>query len=525
MRSRPLQALFRHAGAAILLLAALPPGTAAQVETEAKAREALAEFSQYANNPNEFVRKAAVEGLAGVDHHTVTSALLKALDDRSEAVRKAAIAGLGTQQNMLGMADLVKRVWRGRNKSERLAILESFRQSKPDSAYSVFGDLLADRDPDIKQETVRTITAYGDREGATLGSILPLVKDRDPLVRLAVVQAFAELGNPRCHPAAVEALGDPDWRIKAAAIKICRIFRQKPSIEPLIELLAKEQGRLQDDATQALQDICDRDMPGDAEEWKSWWARVGERFQVPTLAQIEERKRRERESSSGYAQPKRGDYPPYHGIKTRSRRILFVLDISHSMAEQVVLDRSNHQQIKEFDQRYGHLGTTVKIDIAREELINMVAGLKSYASFNIVTFNSSVQVFEKSLVPATGDNKNRAIKFLARLQPTALVASGSAVAAGQTNTFEAINACFGMFPGDTRSQKATRTEADTVFFLSDGNPSIGRITDPQELLTYFTVLNKRAEMVFHTIAFGASNRGLMEGIAQSSGGQSVFIGV
>ncbi|HMS16913.1 MAG TPA: HEAT repeat domain-containing protein [Planctomycetota bacterium] len=520
MRLSPGNILFHVTLALAGLLHALP----AQAENEAKAEAALKEFGGYYSHQNEHVRKAAVEGLMGVDHHTVTAQLLKVLTDPSEAVRKSAIMALGTQRNMLGTSELIKRAWKGRNKEERLAILQAFRLSKPDQAYTILLDLLQDKDWQLRHAAVECITAFGDRDGATLGSLIPLASDKEALVRLAVVQGFLELNNPRCHPTAVERLKDSDWRVQSAAIKICRNYRQKASIGPLIDLLGTTQGRLLDDITQTLQDLCDRDMPGDAAEWKKWWAKVGEGFQVPTAEQIKERRRKESESRRGYDPPRKSDYPPYHGIKTNSRRMLFVVDISGSMAEHLVLNRNDRDSMAAFQERYGHLNTTIKIDIAREELINIVAGLKPHARFNIVTFNSEVQRFEDSLVPATGDHKNRAIKFLARLQPAALAPVSRAVTLGQTNTFEAINSCFGIFKGDTWDPKVSKSEADTVFFLSDGNPTTGRITDPQELVNYFRTVNKRGEMVVHTISFGASNKGLMEGIALASGGQSVMIG-
>ena len=133
------------------------------------------------------------------------------------------------------------------------------------------------------------------------------------------------------------------------------------------------------------------------------------------------------------------------------------------------------------------------------------------------------------MVKATSGNKNKAIKMLARLTPEAVAPTGggfrrAGAIQGQTNTFEALNACFGIFKGDEIDKKAFKTEADTVFFLSDGNPSTGRITQPQALVDYVAAVNKRAKLVIHTISFGNANKHLMEIIAQRSGGQFVMIG-
>ncbi|MAG57582.1 MAG: hypothetical protein CMJ83_14915 [Planctomycetes bacterium] len=510
----------------VAALALIPTLACAQGAKE-KAVAALAEFKGFYKDRNEHVRKAAIEGLCIVDHVDVTRALMGCLKDRSEMVRAAAVLGLGYQRNKMGVSEMTQKMWRGRDRLIRIAIVKAFKSSVPISAYSAVLDLAEDKDWEIRAHVAELISRYPDQEGAGLGAILPLCRDKEALVRLAAMDAIVLLKNPRGHKFALTGLQDRDWRVRASSIKVCRHFRMKSSIDPLIELLKDEKGRLQDDASDALNDICDREIPGDYDRWRKWWDRVKDGYKVPTALEIAERKRRENTRRAGYDPPRKSEYPPYHGIKTRSRRILFVIDISSSMAEVVTLDERNHQAVEAFRNRYGDL--SVKIDIAREELIKMVAGLKSYAKFNLVTFNAKTARWKKTMVPATSGNKNKAIKFLARLTPETVAPQGggfrrAGAINGQTNTFEALNACFGLFKGHEFDKKAFKTDADTVFFLSDGNPTTGRITQPQTLLDYFNTVNTRAKMVVHTVAFGNSNKALMEGLARRSGGQSVVIG-
>lgn len=517
----------RHVISIALLLPLIATPLVAQVD-KARAEEALSEFKGFWKNKNAFVRKAAVEELAVVDHQLVTRQLLACLKDKDEVVVQAAINGLGLQRNKMGVAEMVQRVWRGRKRDERIAILKAFKISVPKTAYSAILDLVDDKDWEIRSNAAELIARYPDQDGAGLGAILPLTKDKEALVRLSAMDAIYLLENPRGHSAALEGLEDRDWRVRAAAIKVCRRYRRKSAIQPLINLLKDEQGRLIDDAAAALREICDRDIPGDHDRWQKWWDRVKDGYKVPTAAEIAERKRRENTRRAGYDPPRKSDYPPYHGIKTRSRRLLFVIDISASMAEHLTIDHKDRRAVEEFRKRYGDLDQT-KIEIARNELINMVAGLKSYAKFNIVVFNAKATRWQKKMVKATSGNKNKAIKYLSRLTPEAVAPTGGGIRragaiAGQTNTFEALNAAFGLFKGDEFDKKAFKTEADTVFFLSDGNPTTGRITQPQTLLDYVATVNKRAKLVIHTISFGNANKQLMEILAQQSGGQSVMIG-
>ena len=126
-------------------------------------------------------------------------------------------------------------------------------------------------------------------------------------------------------------------------------------------------------------------------------------------------------------------------------------------------------------------------------------------------------------VPADDGNKNNAIRWLSRLTPSAVIKVGSS-APGQTNTFEALNAAFGLVQGQDPEKASIKTEADTMFLLSDGMPTTGRIVEPQMLLDYVATVNKRLKMTIHCIAFGSANRQLMEMLAQMNGGQYVRIG-
>jgi hypothetical protein len=74
-------------------------------------------------------------------------------------------------------------------------------------------------------------------------------------------------------------------------------------------------------------------------------------------------------------------------------------------------------------------------------------------------------------------------------------------------------------------KKRYKTEADTVFFLSDGSPTFGDIVEPQPLLAHVAELNRKARLVIHTIGFGSGNRVIMRRIAEITGGQYVCIGL
>jgi hypothetical protein len=151
------------------LTAAAQPGRITKEQAEA----ALAEFKQFAKHPNPHVRRAAVEGLYSTDHYLVTETLVEALADPDAAVRRAAEVGLETQTSTEGVARLVKRVWLGNKKPERLAILRAFRKSRPHHAFTVVQELCGNRDWEIRAASAELLSFYADELEKALGSLLP----------------------------------------------------------------------------------------------------------------------------------------------------------------------------------------------------------------------------------------------------------------------------------------------------------------------------------------------------------------
>lgn len=513
-----MMARMRFALGLLLCCAVLP----AQSDGKAAAEAALKNFASYAANRNVHVRVAAMDELAATDHELVSAELLRHLKDPLPQVREAAVAGLIRQRNGPGIDEMLRRVWRGRDESERLELLKVMRAAQPAKARTVLEELVRSTHFQIRLGAVEALGGYPDDDGRTTGMMLQSLEDKEPLIRLAALDALPRTQHKDCVQALVRMLSDQDWRVRASAVWGVRALRPTAAVAPLIAMLDSEQGRLVDDALAALEDLTAETHGGDKAAWKEWWQRVSARYVVPTRAEIEGLRRKEAANSASYAKRDRGyEQRPYHGIRTRSRNMLFVIDCSTSMAETVVLDERDVQGLDEFRKRYGELRT--KIDIAREELIQLVADLPGHAKFNIITFNASVDMWKKGLVPADQGSKNAAIRWLARLTTASVVPVGTS-GAGRTNTYDAINAAFGLLTGGTAEKPTFKTDADTMFLLTDGNPTAGAITEPKLLIEHVATINRKAKMVIHTIGFGASNRPLLESLARDSGGQYVSIG-
>lgn len=513
---------------ALALLFPLASAEAKEKNTDAQksAKAAVAEFQKYYSDRNEHVRKAAVMGLAECNDVLAVDPLLGAISDPSPLVREQIRIALGKKTAPAAVEAMIALLTKRRNRNLKVleVILEAFKVSRPEAAFEAVLTLSEDKAFEIKFHATELLGLLGLEEPTGEARLLELSKSRESLVRLAAMESLGKRGSKALPARSTELLAsDSDWRVRAACIAALREVRQKEGIQPLITALGKEEGRLRDDCAEALKDITgDAIAATSAEQWQKWWDRVGSRFRVPTLKEIAEKKKKARAALFQYAKRDRKGYG-FGGVETKSKRLLFILDVSGSMSERIVVQSEDPLKLAAFRDRYGEAST--KIEVAREELISTVESLQPYVAFNIVTFHTVLKPWKKSLVPANRGNKNAAIKFLARLTPQSVdKLAASTSESGRTNTFDAINYAFGLTKKPTaRPSKNHKVESDTVFFLTDGMPTAGRITEPGELLRYFSVVNKRAKIVFHTITFGHGNESLMEPIAGRSGGTYMVI--
>ena len=65
---------------------------------------------------------------------------------------------------------------------------------------------------------------------------------------------------------------------------------------------------------------------------------------------------------------------------------------------------------------------------------------------------------------------------------------------------------------------------DTIFFLSDGRPTVGDLIDPADILAEVRAANDLRKVVIHTLAIGEFQRGFMVDMAKENGGIFVDLG-
>lgn len=243
------------------------------------------------------------------------------------------------------------------------------------------------------------------------GAIRTLLKDEVPVVREAAGTAVAGAGATEMIPFLADLLDDPHIKTRAVAHR-------------------------------ALRKLTGKELGFDADHWRIWFEHrrddVGPRKATPST------------SAS-----------TYYGVSVHSDRVLFIVDLSGSMAFPWGTD-------------------TTRIDIARAELAQVLEKLDPGTLFNIIVFSDKVRAWRKGEVLATPDTRKRALKWMEKAfkEPR-----------GGTYMHAALEKAF-----------SENRRIDTIFFLTDGLATDGAPSVPEAILASVSSWNRYRRVVIHTIA-------------------------
>ena len=329
-------------------------------------------------------------------------------------------------------------------------------------------------------------------------------------VRVAALESLAQIPHESSEGAALRAMADEHWQVQVSALKLLRLIGGKESIQPLIETLDRAEGRLIDEVVATLRHLTKVNFHDNAALWREWWSKSagiyegrGAKGGVPAGAG---------DTASPVAgdRAQEGEGTYFYGIRTRSTHIIYVLDVSGSMnwAVDVKVPPSTHRGVgpRPPDAPVGKR----KIDDALSQLVLSVAALPAKGSFNIVIYSEGVRVYKKKMVISSKRNKTALRKWAKKV--TAL---------GATNIFDALEKAFSLV-GRGAFDKRYKVTADTIYFLSDGVPTVGRTLSADEILRQVRRWNEFQKVKVHTVGLGESiDPDFMRMLAEQTGGQFV----
>jgi hypothetical protein len=260
----------------------------------------------------------------------------------------------------------------------------------------------------------------------------------------------------------VSLLGHELDDVRAQVVKTLGKLNWPGAIRPLIERLALEKGELHEHILDALVRLTAVYPGGNAHAWRLWLAKEGGPYLdgTVTLGRGKLSMRRRKHDPQATA-------GTYFGLRQQGKAILYVIDISLSMRRSA----SGGGRMGggrgpggggENGRGGGAPGQKSRWDLCREELAKALRGLGPDTTFNIIGFANHLKIFDKKMKKASKRNVSRAIDWIEGLKLEL-----------ETNIYDALELSF-FLGGRGVRDRYYEPEIDTIYFLSDGAPTMPR---------------------------------------------------
>lgn len=517
------------AAAAFLLFAAFPARADDGAETLQNFKKYFQTYKDAASRVEAVLTLEGLDDALGVQ---VVNTLVPKLKEVEPEVARAitrVLAGFKTRPPLDALLAALKDE---KNEAVKIALLRVLADGKYTNVRDAIQPNLAEKSWEIRRRALQALLVETDPAIEPL--VLPLCSDPEPAVRCEALEGLAARKSQSVVAPAIAGLADGVWQIRASSILALTKVRAKEAVEPLVLRLQSEEGRLTVEIGEALANLTGREYGGDAAKWKQWWDENKAGFTLPTeqaIAYLREKK--EARTGPGRSKFEKTGVAEFTGIETKSRSIIFVIDTSGSM-EALIVEKERFEG--------GGYSDYSRMRIVKEELKRTLEHLEPYVNFNIIAFATEVNPWKKKLVPATITNRSAAKDWVERLEAIGgsskedLAMAGLMGSAnldkGKTNTFGAIMAALEV-PLDNKGlrlpqtgpvDKNYQTDVDTVFFLSDGRPTVGAYVEPDDILREVLAANELRKIVIHTIAIGEFQKDFMRRMAEQNGGVFVDLG-
>lgn len=405
--------------------------------------------------------------------------------------------------------------------------------------------------PRLRAYLIWALSVRGDAK-----DLLALADDPSPHVQIAAIDALADREEKTALDLFFKILRDDKrgWEAKLAALRGIDRTGDEKSVDTLIEHLGKvklDEGRLKDDYVKILKKLVGADIESDDPNiWKAAWTAK------------KDGKDPEKPDGSTIAMP-----TEFFGLKTKSTRIIFILDRTGSMAtplkppaeapkmdplakkpevatggkKESPSDVAAREEAAKIKKKYDEKKVETRMDALKKEFINTLWGLHEKVHFAVVWYEGNSQPWKDHLVPATWPNKLEIIRETDKLQPS-----------GPTNIWGALEHAFkyveqpqrpDVMQVDKKGNYAMLLAgADTFFLMTDGAHNLGKFVrenaktpaDACDIPAFAAELKKvqrLRKVIINTVCLGSeapqpellSDPKLMQKIAEETGGEFVHV--
>jgi HEAT repeat protein len=403
------------------------------------------------------LRAALAAALAKMTDDEAFEALVAGLSRASAEHRAVAAHALGKSPREESLT-VLKGLLIDRNSDVRFAAIHAIASRGTDEAAAIVKAAARRSEDDFAAAAVGLLTEFPSAETADL--LIQLAgKSTRAAYRTAVIDALARIDAPGAFGVFEKGLQAREWPIRAASIRGLVRMRRIESIDLLVERTAKEEGRLLADLVGALKKLTGKNLGYNPAHWDAWWRINREKFSFDSVVD---------EAGGGAA-----GVTTYHDVPVISRKIIFLVDVSGSM-------------------RYSQKGTT-RLEGAKAELTKVLRALAKEVRVNLIFFSDEAEAWKGRLVPV-GPNLKQALAAVEALESE-----------GQTNIYDALEKAF------------ADPDVDTVYLLSDGDPSVGKYTREAEILREVRRMNQARQIIIHTI--GLTSSSFLKKLAAENWGQ------
>jgi hypothetical protein len=317
---------------------------------------------------------------------------------------------------------------------------EGRRKGGLEPLYPVYRVLLASSLPDAEDGLLN----YFDKSSATLPDAVVAMSDlSEALGKKALPSEFVQLER-----LTKSKTFEREFGLRRALIRAATRYTTKEAVGFLFRVLDKQKGELRGDVIEYLGQVTGEQHGADVAAWLRWWQEHEKTFEYPQRPAPPLVRNVVMGNASG----------SYYGIPLYAQRMVFVLDTSASMRGQ-------------------------RIMAAKRDLTSTVMGLDEECFFGLITFNSNVNTWQKTLVQATVKNKKAAALWIENQELAVMTAS-----------YDALEA-------------AMRFDAEAIYFLTDGAPVGGRIVAPAEIVYAISHLNRVRRESIYSIGVGVGPEG------------------
>lgn len=460
-------------------------------------------------------RAAAARAILRVEGAKAAAELIERADANvtPEALRYAIAEMLAELRDPKVDKAIAKQLAQAKRTHEKLWTLRALRASQEPKLGKSIERLLGDEDVDVRLEAARTLGIRREKEslpalmevlkkpsdqrllaevlgavGAIRGNdpewieqLVGFAKSADPDVRNAALTQLGATGDPRHLDTLVAALSSAQWSTRLAALHGLEKLRSPAGVGAIVARMGEEQGRMLHEFADVLFRLTGQPYRTAAGSWRAWWEQAKSGFQPISEADLQQRQAEEEERRL-----RQVTNVKFFGIRIVSQRVIFVIDVSGSMTE-AMRPRTTSRSTN-----------TTRMDVAKEELAKCIDGLDRNALFNILTFSSGVDPWLPSgITGSTARSREDAKAWIGRLG-----------AMGATNLYDALEAAF------------RDPDVDTIYVLSDGEPTAGKQVDPGMIRLHVQQWNEHRGIVIHSISIGLQLE-VLRWLAEDSGGQYV----